>query len=104
MLLIGVVLTWPGQMTLAAIGSTELFRDETATVVLSTYGWLAYTVVALGLGLVIACGVCVLLTRSVDLAVRTPVRTRYIISLAVIVVLSALAAVEQVDADAAGTS
>ena len=93
----GMIFTWPAQIYLGAVKSTEMFADADTEYVLATWAWAAFVCVGAAIGFGLAYGFCVFLTRRLDLAVRRRVRIRFLVSLGVIVLLSALALINRVE-------
>lgn len=93
----GMILTWPTQIYLGAVKSTQAFADADAEYVLATWAWVVYVCVAAAIGFGLSYGFCVFLTRRLRHAVRRRVRTRFLMSLGLIVLLSALALVDSVE-------
>ena len=101
-LVVGMLLTWPAQLYLASIGSTELFVDDNAEYVLGTGEWFAFVVAALAIGLGAAFGYFMFITRRMGAGVRRRLRVRYIALLAALVLLSALALLDAAQTEEAG--
>ncbi len=87
----GMVLTFPAQLYLGAIGKTGLFADADAGYVLNTALWAGAVIVTLLVGLALALVLCGYLMRELDERVRRPVQLRFLVWLLAIVVASGLA-------------
>lgn len=74
-----------------------MFADADTEYVLATWAWAAFVCVGGAIGFGLAYGFCVFLTRRLHPAVRRKVRIRFLVSLGVIVLLSALALIDRVE-------
>ncbi len=61
MVIAGMTFTWPAQLYLGAVKSTETFADADTEYVLATWAWVAFVCVSASIGFGLAYGSCVFL-------------------------------------------